>query len=57
MKKQKQEFIEYLQKYHFTYFCNKKLHFVLYGGFNVLQATSLKKLKEKFELYLVLRTK
>jgi hypothetical protein len=57
MKKQKQEFIEYLQKYHFTYFCNKKLHFVLYGGFNVLQATSLKKLKEKFEQYLILRTK
>lgn len=57
MKKQKQEFIEYLQKYNFEYFCNKKLHFVLYRGFNILQATSLKKLKEKFEQYLILRTK
>jgi len=52
----KQEFIEYVKKYNFTYYTDKKLHYVLYNGFNILQATSLKKLKEKFNQYLILRT-
>ena len=56
MKMKKQEFIEYVKKYNFTYYNYKKLHYVLYNGFNILQATSLKKLKEKFNQYLILRT-
>lgn len=51
----KQEFIEYVKKYNFTYYNDKKLHYVLYNGFNILQATSLKKLRIKFELYLILK--
>ena len=54
-KKEKLEFMKELEKYNFYYYTDDKLHYVLYNGFNILQAKSLDKLKEKFKKYLVLR--
>ena len=54
-KSEKLEFMEELEKYNFYYYTDNKLHYVLYDGFNILQAKSINKLKEKFKKYLILR--
>ena len=52
---EKVEFIEELEKYSFYYYTDGKLHYVLYNGFNILQAKNINKLKEKFKKYLMLK--
>lgn len=54
-KHEKLEFIEELEKYSFYYYTDGKLYYVLYNGFNILQAKNINKLKEKFKKYLILR--
>jgi len=56
MKKiEKLEFMKELEKYNFYYYTDGKLHYILYRGFNILQAKNINELKEKFKKYLILR--